>query len=104
LLATLTALLDRQSVLMRRRALGPAIVRDMIGHVGERYRTRGKEDIQSLLAEAFLLYAAPQLDGLDSTAIQEIHRNLNALFGAAAQEKGLLKRIADLYPFVSFAS
>jgi MoxR-like ATPase len=104
LLATFTALLDPQSVLMRRRALGPAIVRDMIGHVGERYRTRGKEDIQSLLAEAFLLYAAPQLDGLDPTAIQEIQRDLRALFGAAAQEKGLLKRIADLYPFVSFAS
>ncbi len=104
LAALFVTLLERNSVLMQRRALGPAIVRDMIGHVGERYPKRGKEDIRSLLAEAFLLYAAPQLDGLDPTAIQDIHTQLKSLFGTAAEEKRLLKRIADLYPFVSFAT
>ena len=73
----------------------------MIGHVGERYAPG--EDVVALLAEAFLLYAAPQLDGLDPTAIQEIHKWLQKVFGGAAEDKHILKRIADLYPFVSFA-
>jgi MoxR-like ATPase len=102
LLKTLGKLLDRESDLMKRRAIGPAIVRDMIGYIGERYTS--DEDAVTLLAEAFLLYAAPQLDGLDPTAIQAIYKALQSdeLFGKAAEKKGILKRIADLYPFVNF--
>lgn len=98
---TLRALLDRGSILMQRRALGPAIARDMIGHVGECYAPGAS--VVALLAEAFLLYAAPQLDGLSPEAIQLIRGELRTIFGAAAEDKRLLKRIADLYPFVAFA-
>ena len=91
-------LLDRNSVLMQRRALGRHRARHD-RHVGERYRAR-EGRCPKLLAEAFLLYAAPQLDGQNHT-IQDIHTQLKSLFGTAAEEKRLLKRIADLYPFVS---
>ena len=55
-----------------------------------------------LLADAFLLFAAPQLDGLDAGVIQDIHDELATRFGGAARRTRILARIAALYPFIDF--
>ena len=99
MVAMIETLLDRNSVLMQRRALGPAIVRDMIGHIGERYgRGEGRHPEPvgrsvPALRRAAARRAGPHCDPGDPQAAEE-------LFGTAAEEKRLLKRIADLYPFV----
>jgi MoxR-like ATPase len=97
----LNELLDQDTPLMSRRELGPAIAKDMISYVGDRYagRTAG-EPMLNLLAEAFLLYAVPQLDGLDRAGILEIYQDLEERFGAAAQATGMLARIKGLYPYI----
>jgi hypothetical protein len=101
----MNALLDERTVLMKRRALGPAIARDMIIYVAERWPQRAANaDDQlraaDLLAEAFLLYAASQLDGLDRATIVAIRKELEAALGPAAEKRGVVRRIEDLYPFV----
>jgi len=61
--------------LMKRRAIGPAIVRDMIRYVGDRYNDFEPKDqapMQAFLAEAFALYVTPQLDGLDFNGVRNI--------------------------------
>jgi MoxR-like ATPase len=100
LTTALDALLDLKTTLMKRRALGPAIVRDMIAYVGERYPARGGLAMADLLAEAFLLYAASQFDGLDRKSIVAIHKELAAGLGPAAAQRGVLSRIEALYPFI----
>ena len=105
---TLTARLNRllkeeDNTLMAHRALGPAIVKDMIDYVGERYVAPGEVGYlgaADLLAEAFLLYAAPQLDGLDLPAVEAIFRELDQVFAGTEGHEAILKRIQALYPFI----
>ena len=97
----LNDLLDQTTPLMQRRALGPAIAQDMIKYVADRYPGKGAgENMLDLLGEAFLLYAVPQLDGLDRDGIGEIYTHLSGLFEQAARMKGILARIQVLYPYI----
>jgi hypothetical protein len=102
IVATFDALLDDQTALMKRRALGPAIVRDMIGFMGERVNggAPGGPGPVALLAEAFMLFAVPQLDGLDRDAIAAILAELTGRFGVDGDAVGLPERVRDLYPFI----
>lgn len=95
-------LFDRGSVLMRRRELGPAIARDIICHVFEGAAQDPNSDLLELLAEAFQLYALPQLDGLDRSSVLAIYRDLGEkiFVGLVGRDK-VLKRLRDLYPHVA---
>jgi hypothetical protein len=85
----------------------------MIHYVGERYRQTKEESLLlSYLAEAFLLYAVPQLDGLSNHIIREVCENLNVIFTPAGLEDGgacraslgcILVRIQDMYPHLDLA-
>jgi hypothetical protein len=108
----LVNLLARDSILMRRRAIGPAITRDMIRYMARRLRSRGAAipgaadgDLVAL-REAFLLYVVPQLDGLDKLTIHLIYADIARLLWEKGEEVGLppggepvevLKRIRLLY-------
>jgi MoxR-like ATPase len=97
----LDALLDQTSPLMKRRALGPAIAADMIKYVADRYpRKAAGERMLDLLGEAFLLYAVPQLDGLDHAAITEIYTHLTTIFLSHGAGQSVRARIKSLYPYV----
>jgi MoxR-like ATPase len=97
----LTQMLRRESALMRKRALGPAIVSDMLSYIGDRCEADADANaLQHLLAEAFLLYAAPQLDGLDQTSITGIYEQVRTVFEEAADDLRLLARIRALYPYI----
>jgi MoxR-like ATPase/predicted RNA-binding protein with PUA-like domain/O-acetyl-ADP-ribose deacetylase (regulator of RNase III) len=109
LTATLHALIQAGTPLMTRRALGPAIVKDMAEYIGDRYATDGRQDPMLLcyLGEAFQLYALPQLDGLDHEGILEVYAHVHHLFRGLArydERPGmlplLLARIGLLYPHV----
>ena len=92
---------------MQRRALGPAIAQDMIAYIGNRYR--GQKDVSKLLSylsEAFLLFAVPQLDGLDRNSINRINQEVKQIFAGEDEESGQLanpveKRIRALYPHMT---
>ncbi|HEY4720400.1 MAG TPA: hypothetical protein VII92_01035, partial [Anaerolineae bacterium] len=94
--------------LMQRRAIGPAIVKDMIRYIGDRHRRAPGAHVQCLLGEAILLYVAPQLDGLDRADIVEIYRYfLKGFFTAeplpqsvAFAQGHVLERIKSLYPHI----
>jgi MoxR-like ATPase len=107
----MTELFKPTSTLMERRALGPAIAEDMIGHIKERYRFHARSETADetaglqFLAEAFLLYAAPQLDGLDRQSIQSIYQEMKKVFAVPDAEgeevlrlaQPILTRIRSLY-------
>ncbi|MGE0128154.1 MAG: TIR domain-containing protein [Blastocatellales bacterium] len=98
----LQKLIEAESELMRRRALGPAILRDIIRHIGDRRDHDNQADLCDLLCEAFLLHAAPQLDGIERIGIFGINRYLQELF--AKQEmmlKALIARLRSLYPHIT---
>lgn len=94
--SALAQLLAPDMPLMHRRPLGPALVRDMITYIKE--RTRAGDSGNGLLAEAFLLNAAPQLEGLHPSDIIAIHRHLLALFAGTEGGRLLDARIRALYP------
>ena len=93
-------LLDRNSALMQRRALGPAIIKDMIHYISNRYRS--EQDEIKLLSEAFLLYVTPQLDALDYEGIREIYARIADFFNVDMNDIGMtiLTRIRLLYPHI----
>lgn len=105
-------LINDVNPLMERRALGPAIIKDMIEYLGDRYQQEAPATAPAaiddlalrLLAEAFLLYVVPQLDSLDYEGIMAIYNHLrNVQFNHAAVEaqlKQILKRIELLYPHI----
>ncbi|MEZ4542244.1 MAG: AAA family ATPase [Chloroflexota bacterium] len=99
----LAALLASQ-ILMRHRALGPAIIRDIVRYVGNRARTSNDGFPENAFIEALMLFVTPQLDGLDSLHIRQIHAELGTLCkaGAGAPElrTRLLERIELLYPHI----
>jgi hypothetical protein len=96
---------------MKRRALGPAIAKDMIEYIADRYHfpppsdTAPKTVALQYLAEAFLLYAAPQLDGLDRQSIKDIYKEMKKVFAVPDAEgeealelaQPILNRIRSLY-------
>ena len=86
---------------MRHRAIGPAIVKDMISYIDDRKGPRW--NALSLLAEAFLLWVAPQLDALSFDAIGEVYRWTHLFFKedlALPAVQAVLKRIRVLYPHI----
>ncbi|NJN18181.1 MAG: CHAT domain-containing protein [Oscillochloris sp.] len=87
-------------VLMERRALGPAIIKDMVQHVCARFGATDDTAVPDLLAEAFMLYAVPQLDALDQAAIVAIYQSLGDTFSDAPGVAYLLARIRVLYPHI----
>jgi hypothetical protein len=105
-------LLDREKAvssernpLMEQRAVGPAIVKDMIEYIGDRFKLEGQPDDAtqlSIMGEAFLLYVIPQLDGLDFDGIQDVYTHVKDYFGElSTQELGqILTRIRLLYPHI----
>jgi hypothetical protein len=99
--AELKALLLDDNALKKRRALGPAIAKDMLHYVGDRYPGKGQnETVLHLLGEAFLLYAVPQLDGLDRAGTKKIREFLRGRFGPADITESILGRIQSLYPHI----
>jgi MoxR-like ATPase/CHAT domain-containing protein/predicted RNA-binding protein with PUA-like domain len=109
-MAALEALLDQKSLLMKRRAIGPAITKDMMRYVQNRL-VAGDEDLRAValacLAEAFQLYAAPQLDSLDEPAILGIYGEIGKVFKPLLESQIpeyeslhalTLQRIQQMYP------
>jgi MoxR-like ATPase len=94
----LAGLLEPSQALMRRRPLGPAIVRDIIRQIGDRHRPDRPEALPDLLCEALLLHAVPQLDGLDRDGVLEVYRYLYTLFEGHTWRDPLLARLRQLYP------
>jgi MoxR-like ATPase len=83
--------------LMRHRAMGPAIARDVARYV--RVRADGGPPAMGHLVEALRLYIAPQLDGLDHERARDIVAQFQKLFGEDAEP--LLRHIEELFPFAS---
>ena len=84
--------------LMSYRAIGPAIIKDMVDYIGDRYQPG--EDIIDCLGEAFLLYLSPQLDGITQDAILEIHLFIRSLFQGKRIAVSVLNRIELFYPHI----
>lgn len=102
----LQQLVAEDTILMRRRALGPAILKDMIAYVRDRYE--GERDAAALLdifGEAFIMYALPQLDGLDHDSILAIYAHLDQLTAhlSLTMRSTLLRRLRILYPHIPTA-
>lgn len=93
---------EANNILMERRALGPAIVKDMIRYID--VRQRGNASELRYLLEAFCLYVVPQLDGLEQGVIIKVYKQLSQLFdGAERQQREiLLKRVRELYPYIDW--
>jgi MoxR-like ATPase len=114
----LYSLIRRETTLMKRRAVGPAILQDMLRYMGNRLKADGRQasdylekpdqtDLLQYLAEAFQLYISPQLDGLDRPSIKSIYRETCDRFkllldsgneGYKELYLQTLRRIEQLYP------
>jgi TIR domain-containing protein/CHAT domain-containing protein/dynein-related subfamily AAA family protein len=102
LMAAMQKLIARDNELMRRRALGPAILRDIVKHIGDRRAHDDQADLRDLLCEAFLLHAAPQLDGIERSGIFGIYRYLQDLFAEQKTSwEAVSARIRSLYPHIT---
>jgi MoxR-like ATPase/transcriptional regulator with XRE-family HTH domain len=101
LLNKIDELLDPDSDLMRYRALGPAILKDLVSYMGDRHKYSANTPLLDLLGEAFLLYAVPQLDGLDRDGIMSVYGRLKQLFAGIKDEERILSRTRLLYPHLS---
>lgn len=95
-------LLDQNSPIMRYRELGPAIAEDMIVYIGDRAAQHQQPPLlPELLAEAFLLYAVPQMDGLSREIVTELYCQLKgSTFTGLDVGVKVLDRIEALYPHV----
>ena len=101
LAAALDRLLAPDMPLMRRRPLGPAVVRDMIAYVVERARMSADTG-EALLGEAFLVHGAAQLEGLGRDDLLAIHRHLTtATFPGTTAARLLDARLRALHPEIS---
>jgi hypothetical protein len=101
--ATFRELLDqrqKEGHLMRIRAIGPAVIKDMIEYMGGRVLDGGAADPREYLAEAFLLYGVPQIDGLAQKNVEAVYKHLGRLFADVAQRATILQRIEALYPHI----
>jgi MoxR-like ATPase len=101
---------DKESPLMRQRELGPAIANDMLHYIEDRVSQEQEEQaalqaaegmpLIEFLGEAFLLYAVPQLDGLDKEAVLKIYGQIDAIFNKVNTNSDIQRRIEDLYPHI----
>lgn len=98
-LGALVSSLLEATTLRQRRALGPAIVKDLVQHLGRGGAAAGRE-LEERLAIAFTLYAVPQLDALDQEAIGAIYGELRPIFGEGPMAGRLLARLKQLYPHI----
>ncbi len=102
LIQRFNTLLDQRLPIMRYRELGPAIAEDMIAYIGDRAAQQQQApQLPELLAEAFLLYAVPQMDGLSREVVTALYCQLkgNSFAGLATGAK-VLERIEALYPHI----
>lgn len=103
-LAVLYRLFDQDihNPLMRCRALGPAIAKDVVQYLRQRSSSTDGKLRHEYLVEALLLYVIPQLDGLEQQSILQIYKQLNELFQSYDYERRtLLKRVEGLFPFIT---
>lgn len=85
--------------LMQHRELGPAIAKDMIRYVFDRFEQGDMGvGLPDLVGEAFLLYAVPQLDGLDRKALRDVYSYLDRIFDGVSSGSEVLERLRALYP------
>ncbi|MBK9712146.1 MAG: molecular chaperone DnaK [Kouleothrix sp.] len=91
--------------LMRYRALGPAIARDLIRYLRSRTHGGQRAITHEHLSEALLLYVAPQFEGLERDQIRNIYDQIRYLFSGEAlanERQALLGRIAEIFPSIHF--
>ena len=88
-----------ENVLLKWRALGPAIAKDIAEYLEN--RSFGSIPTIAHLAEAVLLYVVPQFEGLNPTQIKEIYDHLKLLFPDSSGAQ-IRERIEELFPFVDF--
>jgi hypothetical protein len=88
------------ATLMERRALGPAIIKDLIQHIAHDASALSTTDLPEQMAEAFTLYAMPQLDGLNQETITKIYTEIQAPFGTDGAATLMLARVRGLYPHI----
>ena len=91
-------LFNQRGKVMQHRPLGPAIARDMIRYIARR---RQQTDAATLdhVAEAFLLYAVPQFDGLEEHKIVEVVNALKDIFvPTAVATQAIHHRLQELFP------
>ncbi len=101
--AALREFLDPTSLLMQRRSLGPAILRDIVAYVADRVaHTPAANDGVSLgyLCDALLVNAVSQFDGLEREDIVAIGRSLATIFDASDRWGPLRRQIRQLYPHI----
>ncbi|MCB8923697.1 MAG: AAA family ATPase [Ardenticatenaceae bacterium] len=91
-------LFHHQSKVMHHRPLGPAIARDMIRYMARRCEQTGAATPDHV-AEAFLLYAVPQFDGLEEHKIVDVVNELKDIFTPAAKTtQAIFHRLEELFP------
>jgi MoxR-like ATPase len=95
----LEKLLAASGVLMGLREIGPAITKDLIAYVGERFVKDGPgaTELTALLAEAVALYLVPQLDGLDHAGADCLNTFLKESLTPGADNAAAV-RLRSLYP------
>jgi hypothetical protein len=85
--------------LQRHRALGPAILADVLRYVAQRITS---SDWETALGEGVALYAVPQLDGLAPDAVEGIEKELPALLPSRkpGEHSLVCRKLRALYPHV----
>jgi hypothetical protein len=90
--------------LTRIRAIGPALVRDIVAHVRERRAAGDATPADRIIAQAVALYVLPQFDGLPRGSARDTDAALTALFGPDGEADlkdafpELRDRFRGLYP------
>lgn len=109
--------LPTRNPLMERRAIGPAIARDMLAYLAQRLAgatppaapAAGPSPapdprlglVPAYFAEACGIYIVPQLDGLEHQAIKDIYTHIAGyILFANPRQAAILKRIEQLYPHI----
>lgn len=92
-----TILCDPSNGVAPKRAVGPAIARDMVKYLsiaGSRF-----DDNSSLLADAIALYLLPQWEGLDDLDVETISLRLNTVAGLTDSSlSGVRELLVQQYP------
>jgi hypothetical protein len=103
-LAVLGALIDQGGpckTLCARRAIGPAIMRDVVRYIGARANRQGRWD--HACEEAIALYVVPQLEGLTPDQVILVEDELRtalATLAPAVTRRLVGPRLRTLYPHV----
>ncbi len=88
-------LFNHGQTIMRHRPLGPAIARDITRYMAYRQEQEAAATLAHV-AEAFLLYAVPQFDGLEERKIVEVTKALHKIF--ADRSEAIQHRLQELFP------